>query len=323
MYLLRLLGFAILEPFRIQAPEGRIFNLKYSDKAFVQTLRHLIRVHLYSRASQTRPHLRTTQSIQWEATRRLFLRRDYAKLPDIVAILTDGIWTAPRLIHTGHVTTRDCWWCGPEQSPGHLFWECPHFASSRPRLMMHYRPLVETHPPAYHCGICLQNFPEPLQRQWEAVQRFMCEVSHACGEYFAEDKKQRKDVPSCSRPGRSGDDVGSGLPPLPALGVYARSRPLDFTTNIGRYAQGHYWCFPQTQLHQLQWFLTQIRVATEADAGSFAGGSVLELYISYLVANGWARFLSGAPEQPHGSRLTSHLEAFREGFAVSSGYFID
>ena len=74
-----------LEPFRVQAPEGKIFNLKYADKAFRDTLRQQLRQVQWKQA-QKRPHFRSDSRIDWEATRRLYLKRDYTLVSELVSV---------------------------------------------------------------------------------------------------------------------------------------------------------------------------------------------------------------------------------------------
>ena len=319
LFFLRTLGFTILEPFRIQAPEGRIFNLKYTDLAFLKVIRQLMREHFFQRAQKLRKHLAAEGQIDWEATRRLYQKAYYPHISELTCVLSDGLWTAPRLTHSGHLNSRNCWWCqSEEQTPGHLFWCCPHFSSSRPTLMTQHENEVSRTPAAYHCGVCFLAFPENLRRQWNVVQQFMSTVTRSCNEFYTLSKKQQTQQRQQSSPyGGSGDDGGargsSDLPPLPHPGLWARARQLDFSALVGRNAPGHTWPFTQLQLHRLQWFLTLIRVVDDPRSLRFQPVSLIEVYISYLITNGWARFLSTAPESAQGGRITSHLEAFRDG----------
>ena len=172
-------------------------------------------------------------------TRSLISQRDVVNKSELVCLLADGIWTAPRLLHAGYVSSRSCWWRpNGNQTPGHLFWECPRFATIRIELSEPELCLIATHPASYHCGYCLRDFSEALKKRWPLIQRYLSLVIAECNDHYRQLAKERhqhlppEQIPSLvSGSGRCGR-VG---PPLPGGEVYAGAGRLDFTCMVGRH----------------------------------------------------------------------------------------
>ena len=167
-----------LPDFRIQDSEGAIWNIADPNPKFWRVVQQHLRTTLLRQAQQERRHLRTDAQVNLTVTQKLQRKSDFAMISELVCLVSDGLWTAPHLSHAGRAPHRGCWWCTClEQTPGHLFWECPYWANSCPRLPNQHLDLVREHHASLHCGHCLTHFPLALQKNWERLQTFMCQIS--------------------------------------------------------------------------------------------------------------------------------------------------
>ena len=99
--------------------------------------------------------------------------------------------------------------------------------------------------------------------------------------------------------------------PLPSQEVWTRAQPLDFKLSFRLQGKGQTWPYPIAQWHKLVYFMTMCRVPDEGDRHNVPLPSILEVYLSYLQANGNSRFMSGISEEQHGGWLSLQLDRFR------------
>ena len=323
----RKLGLVPLHNFRVENPQGEVFFLGDVPKLKVQ-LRSLLRAYFWRRAQRIRTNYQTQAQIDWETTGKVLRRTNYPHVASLVTAMCDGIWTAPRLVHAGHRETRACWWCDcPNQTPGHLFWDCPRWAHSRPGLLDDHMRRIRDSSPSMHCLVCLADFPEDLKKQWPRIQEHAARVVRGCEEFYRQAKATtsttRNSTPENSDVKGTGPTPPLGLlsfaPSLPDVSVIGRARSLNFTALAGRATAGFFWGYSQLQWNRLLWFLASVKIVDPPRQDEVCEASVFELYLAYLRANGQARFLSGHPENSTGSRLSAHLESFKDAIQYFQG----
>eukprot|EP00971_Amphidinium_carterae_P257825 5117660-Amphidinium_carterae.1 len=83
--------------------------------------------------------------------------------------------------------------------------------------------------------------------------------------------------------------------------------PLQFSPTM--HVVGREWNYPDAQWHQLVLFLARCRVPLESDAVECP--TILEVWLSFLVANGMHRLYTGVPDEQDGGWLSSQVENMR------------
>eukprot|EP00971_Amphidinium_carterae_P335449 6471293-Amphidinium_carterae.1 len=75
------------------------------------------------------------------------------------------------------------------------------------------------------------------------------------------------------------------------------------------HVQGREWNYPDEQWHQLMLFLARCRVPSSLD--NVPCPTLLEVWLSFLVANGMHRLYTGVPDEQDGGWLSSQVENMR------------
>ena len=322
----RQLGFIVLPNFQLQGPDDKVYDLTSAGQPFWRLVQHLLRQVLLRQARHDRPHLKGDSQLDYQQTQRLLKARDNPLLSELVCLVSDGLWTSPRLYHAGHMPHRNCWWCQtPEQTPDHLFWDCPRWASLRPHLDSDTLRMIRSEPASANCGWCFSHFPDGLRNRWPVIQSYMAKVVQGVFQHSAAMRanSSRPSAPPAQgsvQPPLGCDAAPAAPAALAPLGssLLAKARQLNYTALAGRYAAGHTWSFSQLQWHRLLWFLASVKIVDSPHDAQVPEASVLELYVAYLLANSEARFLSGHPET-EGSRLAAHLESFEDALQFFQG----
>ena len=216
------LGFTVGPDFHVIDEHQNQYSLRRPSDRFWKLLTIRLRDFLLRTAQKHRPHFQTMGHIDWDVTRHLICKKSNTLISEIACVLSDGLWTAPRLQHAGRREARSCWWCNcEEQTPAHLFWSCPHWEAKRPPLSPQLRDRILEHPIAAHCGVCITSFPPELKNRWASIQTFMGLVVQGCNDYFRENERQaRHQVQKVAANSPSDGDGGGGFgafPPLPPL----------------------------------------------------------------------------------------------------------
>lgn len=99
---------------------------------------------------QTRPGFeglaqvdRTTTFANWESwtlERKGILR----------AAMNGTFYTNDALVHTGHVESKSCPYCGELDGKWHRLWECPHFKAERAAIPAEVQMQIQEEPPCFH-----------------------------------------------------------------------------------------------------------------------------------------------------------------------------
>ena len=329
-HFLRQMGCIVLPNFWVNDGTQDI-HLVHSARSFLKQVPHLltrtILRSLVDKRPQFRDYLRADILVTW----RLLNNPRFQYFSELLCVITDGLWTGHRLVHTQHATTAACWWCGYERQDAlHLYWHCPHWQAQQPALLPAHKRLIMESPTASSCGICLIEYPPELKQNWSQVQLHMCRVVRACNEWFDTRVKEKRTQTSQGPPPPSSEPLltelaasvgeaapqGDVFPPLPPAEVWQRSRPVDFTSLTGRKSQGVVWQFTHAQWNRLQNYMTGVRVPERGDQDRVPRVSVLEMYASYIMANGGHRFHTGITKEARGEWITSDLELF--GHALQS-----
>ena len=122
---LRQCGLTLLRDFQIRDLSGQEHDLTRPTRALYLSLEHALSMKHLRDAIPRRPNVQGIEDIDLVVTKRHLRNPKFSHRPELISLLTDGMWTAHRLVHTNHVQTSDCWWChSPRQTPQHLFWEC-------------------------------------------------------------------------------------------------------------------------------------------------------------------------------------------------------
>ena len=162
IHLLRQLGLVPHQDFLFQDQDGKIIDLCQPTPLLRKTLTNALQRSYWQQAQDLRPH--------------------FSDISQLVTLVCDGLWTGPRLFHAQYQPTRGC--SEQEQTPGHLFWDCPQWGVQRPVLDPPLQELVRDSAPSFHCGICMSHFPPSLKRQWQKLQQFSCRVIRGCEEHY-------------------------------------------------------------------------------------------------------------------------------------------
>lgn len=87
---------------------------------------------------------------QWSLERKGILR----------AAMNGTFFTNDALVHTGHIDTKSCPFCGSLDSKYHRLWECPHFAQQRNKIPADVREQILQMPPCFHVHGWVTEAPE-------------------------------------------------------------------------------------------------------------------------------------------------------------------
>ena len=88
-------------------------------------LRCVIRKRMAQRVAATRPHLEGLLETNLEESRKLTKKRGFKYRTELIAVLTDGIWTNRKKHLCGYRPDQKCAFCGSEvENVPHILYDC-------------------------------------------------------------------------------------------------------------------------------------------------------------------------------------------------------
>ena len=234
----------------------------------------------------------------------------------LVALLCDGVLTQERIAHMHEGNTTVCTFCGaPKEDIEHVLWTCPRwevFRTLGPDVVRGIRSLP---PAARRCSYALSGMTEQLVKAWpkyqeQASQIVECHQKLVCGDQKVGQPMQMQ------RAQIAPDD----LPAIPDAATWANGVLLSVSHVQELATQSHAWMYSRVQWNQLMHWLTSLKMSLQPQAVPRI--SVIELYVSYIIASGGARFSSGLSEASHGSWWTTQLAQFMRALRAMQAHVL-
>ena len=293
---LALLNLEEVAPLLLRDPSGDETHLGTSDwlrvKHYIQTQ---LRTWMLRLASQKRPNLRGIDQMDIAHTQKL-LRRSAEMAREVILIACDGVWTQKICSKMPPHPSPMCTFCelGTSEDPEHIWRICPRWAQHR-NWSAEVDEYWRTSPEATrHCLHLPRDAPENIRKTWANVQLQCAQILR---------HRYQNDAPLKTA-------VESGQEPPRDVEPIVEAPLLRFEIVYTLYSRSHPWMFPRSQWHRLMRYTAQVRLSSQPGTRC---PTVIEFYLSYLIANGRHCFYNGLDTQHRGDFLTTQVDSFVAG----------
>ena len=217
----------------------------------------------------------------------------------------------------GDGASDQCSFCGrTREGIRHVLWECDRWGELR-QIRQDSELLAALPLAALLCGLALDSFTDRQKKIWMRVQEQCAAILERHQHELCKPHTLEKRAPSqVSQPMMH---APSRMPDPATPAQWSRGSFLDIASNTNLASSHVPWMFSREQYNRLSHWLAGLRVANVQDAGQVPRLSVIELYTSYLLANGMCRFGSGISDEENGAWWTNQLAQFVRGLRSAQG----
>ena len=304
--------------------------IRVSPRALGHYLRVVLRDSLLLIAQKRRPELEGVCDIDVHTTMQYYRQQSNPYRAEISAIVCDGLWPLAKKKQAGLVQDATCRACGEGiETIAHVWWECRAWAHLRhlsPAIVRLWQDLPRY---AWKCLICPSTAAPAITKAWPQIQqqcsivwRERTRMGVRQGWVLNETSKQA--VKQKAAPTMNGAPDATQADPrndmlIAGEELCGRSReyPLKLTYSLS--PPRNPWIYSRQQWHRLTHFASRLRLPSQNDTRHTVRPSVLELYLSYIHANGGVRFESGIPDDKDGGRIAVQMAAFVNAWRSMQG----
>ena len=234
----------------------------------------------------------------------------------LVALLCDGVLTRERIAHMHEGNTTVCSFCGhPREDIEHVLWSCPRWDEYRRLGPDVTREILSLPPAARRCSYALLGMTSRLAHTWRKYQEQASQIVELHQKMVCGDQRVPQPVLNLKNVAAP-DDV----PAIPSLADWERGVILSLTHTQELASQTHAWMYSRIQWNQMMHWMATLRRSPQLHEVTRI--SVLELYVSYVLSGGGARFASGLSEASHGSWWTTQLSQFLRAVRVMQAHVL-
>ena len=303
---------------------GTSGHVSFRDRKLLgHRLRDVLRHALVAKAAAKRRNLNLGGANVDFQTTTLLYRKQYVKhRSGLVTLLLDGAITQERLVHMsdeGTEVTDQCSFCGREREDiHHVLWVCKHWERFRTLASGELLLLQGLPPAAVSCGLALDSFTDRQKKIWPKVQEQCALVleQHQQALCHPRNREAKVSVLRNPRPCEPGNIPEAATFEQWAAGNYLELRSV---TNL---SSSHVpWMFSRQQYNQLTHWLASVRIARDPE--TVPKVCILEVYVSYILANEGHRFTSGLSEKSRGHWWTVQVSQFMRAIRSIQGLALD
>ena len=267
-------------------------------------LRSAIRKRMAQKAVAARPHLEGLLETNLEETRKLIKKRGYKYRTELIAVLTDGIWTNRKKHLCGYRPDQKCAFCGSDvENVPHILYDCPRWQEHWGELGR-LKEEIKTLPRcAVWCGHRMKGLPEHLAQNWTKIQKIMATIVHErLNAKDSDEKSTRREKPTM----READAGERQEQPS------KRSDPWNFHYTERLHRGERPWAFSRRAWHSFQSWAAHIRVVKEP--GEQPPTTLIEALLSYIGFSQGHRFESEVGTEGNGAWVSVQLDRFRSAW---------
>ena len=297
---------------------GRFGNCAISEKKTLNhNLRQCLSHRLIAMASSRRKNMDLRgHTVDIRMSTQLYRQQHLKHRSGLVTLLTDGAITQERLHHMGEGLSDVCSFCGRcREGIRHVLWECEKWSHVRFLGESELLLIADLPPAAVLCGLALESFTSEQQKIWPRVQGQCSAVLELHQAQLCKPHSQSATAPvQVTQPLLN---APCEIPAPVSERQWALGSPLDVSCNSNLSSSRMPWMYSRSQYNRMCHWLAGLRVAPRSEMVPRL--SILELYVSYLLANGSRRFSSGLTDNVNGAWWTTQLAQFARGVRSAQG----